>query len=99
MVDNGFDTEKIDLLIDTDVYSSIINGAVKKGEGLGFISIGQSLSCYWVILREKLLFWKLTERIALCFYLQWMILKQKFRTVQENKSSVYEKCNTEIMNV
>ena len=46
MVDNGFDTEKIDLLIDTDVYSSIINGAVKKGEGLGSISKCQSLSCY-----------------------------------------------------
>ena len=80
LVDNGFDTEKINLLIDADVYSSVIDGAVKKDEGLDSISIGQSLNCYWVILWHKLLFWKLTERIILYFYLQWMILKQKFRT-------------------
>ena len=80
LVDNGFDTEKIDLLIEPDVYSSIIDGAVKKDEGLDSISIGQSLNCCWVILWQKLLFWKLTERIILYFYLQWMILKQKFIT-------------------
>lgn len=98
-------------LIGADIYSRILDEAIKDSEELDFTAIGQGLNVYWVVLWRNLLIPLFVnseeEHYVLCLSLESMILNQNFRTfktsevigVQESKSSVYDKLNSEILNL